>query len=689
MVTAGDSQNLDSNQNNASSTVKRPRPKDQERILNPKAAKRSKLVRPKGDERNGILVEQGQKEDAAVKKPKSVDGDREPDRLGSIKASPLKKPRLQGDEKKDDKLTSVKEQGYQPDSGENDLNIQQLYIESDDPLLEPEDSEPDLTWEDESQQSGLAFTYPSPDVQPQNGEQDSEAESGDASTWEEPQGESQEDRRQAAYPSPYTEPESSEPEYEPADSFWSVQEQEEKDFMDWCKKVLGIHTILEIQIFEYYDYMKALPAEDWEEENESDRIPVDSLPMIQVRGLAASRDIEEGETVIKIPLQALLSVATTVDQDPVLSGVMGPEARQAQGWTTNTGDEASYLEMPFLAVALLHHKRLGAASPLSPYLRILESNPVDSMPFLWSEERLRSEVSEGIRTVARDMQREIQEMYSSIVEVLIKAHPEVFGPDPNSDEWLFSFESFQWAFATINSRHWQLPIRDLGAEKPSEPIAKSRLSEEDQQGTPPASMPTDVWVKEHEDAEDDAFQTETSITHSFLAPVADLLNFGPPCTRGSYDKESRTFEIIATCSFRKGQEVTFWYSDECDHVMVGVYGFMHPIVPPCPTAEEYRRRSEEWRLHAEDLERRLTDAYEDLDMIDSELQQLRDILRKCDCCKYDEEKSRTSRSPRRDSESRSETVRGGVGSSHAHENIERHGVRSRWRDRGASTKSEF
>lgn len=413
------------------------------------------------------------------------------------------------------------------------------------------------------------------------------------------------------------------------------------DFMDWCKQALGITTILEIQTFDYYNYMAVMPEEDWNDDDAEAMPPVDSVPMMAVRGLAASRDIAEGEVVIRIPLHALLSVTTTIDKDPVLGPVMGPDARQRHGWmaggsssdSEDTEPPASLTEIPLLAVALLHHRRLGTASPLVPYLRILQSTPVDSMPYLWSKERLKSDVSEGVRTVARGIKREMRDMYEDVMEVLIAAHPDLFGAPENGSEWMFSYDNFGWAFAMVNSRHWQLPIVDMEDRPPSRQHHQQQDPEDDGQ-VPPASTPTDAWLREH------ATDTEPTIPvsispHSFLAPVADLLNFGPPCTRGSYNADLHVFEMIATCAFRQGQEVTFWYSDECDHWMAAVYGFTHPLVPPCPSAEDYRRRAEDWQARAEDHARQLKQSQAEVDYLEGELVWLQDILDGCDCCKYD------------------------------------------------------
>ncbi|GKY99827.1 hypothetical protein MPSEU_000936500 [Mayamaea pseudoterrestris] len=444
-----------------------------------------------------------------------------------------------------------------------------------------------------------------------------------------------------------------------------------RDFMDWCKQVLGIQTILEIQVFEYPDNMKALPTEDWGDADDDNvdiqAPPVESFPTIPVRGLAATRNIQEGETIIRIPMQALFSVATTIDNDPVLSRVMGPEARRKHGWdsgaaATANDDDASaatdsfVLEIPLLAIALLHHKKLGFGSPLSPYFRILERTPVDSFPFLWSNAKLRAETSEGIRAVARGIKRDVRDMYTTVVQVLIDEHPDIFGNRtsivdeaplddagaeelPIADEWMFSLEHFQWAFAIVNSRHWQLPIPDLTAghllQHPN-PRRDSVAVEggDDPLLPPPADMPTDHWVQ---GAATPNEATNRTLLHSFMAPVADMLNFGPPCTRGRYDEATHTFEIIASCSFLKGQEVTFWYANECDHVMVGVYGFTHPLVPKCPSAEEYHRMSEEWQRQAKELYDEVDQKNQLVAQLDAEVAFYQDVLERCSCCKYDRE----------------------------------------------------
>jgi hypothetical protein len=230
----------------------------------------------------------------------------------------------------------------------------------------------------------------------------------------------------------------------------------------------------------------------------------------------------------------------------------------------------------------------------------------------------------------------------------------------------------------------------FGEERPTfhKQQQQQQVTVEDQ--LPPADMPTETWVQEHEetddetaDDKDDTALLQQPLEHSFLAPVADLLNFGPPCTRGRYNSETQMFEIIASCSFRKGQEVTFWYSDECDHVMVGIYGFTHPMIPPCPSAEEYRSQAEDWRRRAQVVEEELEDAYMDLEYEREELSFVESILSGCgDCCEYERSGRGGAASP---APSGLRRVRGAK-VVRSDSSIERHGIRRMRRD---SRNSEF
>lgn len=199
------------------------------------------------------------------------------------------------------------------------------------------------------------------------------------------------------------------------------------------------------------------------------------LPTKLVRGLAAKYDIQPGDIVISIPLYSLLSVPTTIDHDPVLSRILGPDARKTYGWTGT----AEY-ELQLLVLAVLYHRSLGKDSPMAHYIDILLGTPADSFPFLWSDRELNEKaVGEEVKKMARGIRLHLHEMYDEVMGTLVRAKPEWFAPpsgyvlnqsvEGDGSEWIYSYENFQWAFAMVISRHHYLPIHDFDDDDEDSP----------------------------------------------------------------------------------------------------------------------------------------------------------------------------------------------------------------------------
>jgi len=336
-------------------------------------------------------------------------------------------------------------------------------------------------------------------------------------------------------------------------------------------------------------------------------------------------------------------------------------------------------------------------SHLWHYIDILKGAPTDEFLFLWNEEEwlwgrgARGEIGEGVKELAKGIREDVYDMYDLVMGTLVREHPGVFGPPPRrkrngvdasimeeeeeeeEGEWTYSFDNFQWAFAMVISRHHYLPVRewddDYGDKrhnsdnsnkrKRHKEFKKSDSSSQMQETLstvsemPPANQPTDSWVeeahfqergiedptaKEEEDEVSSTEEDDDSIAsfptkHPFLAPLADLINFGPPCLTGSYNPEEHAFEFVATCSFEVGQEVTFWYSSECSDVIIANYGFLHPLVPPCPAPppEDDVETIQKWKARAKHLEEQLWDAYTDMDLLKDELIVMQSQLISCGC----------------------------------------------------------
>lgn len=482
-----------------------------------------------------------------------------------------------------------------------------------------------------------------------------------------------------------------------------------EEFLQWCFDTWGIDTsLVKIDVFLYNDYILAMEdrvdifCEDcydasgddgntnnndedgldffghglyYYDDLEEDRlVSVTDYPSVPVRGLKAARNLNVGEVVLSIPHQALWTLSNILDKDPVLSKIMGKEMREQHGW------DSPIDEIPLLAIALLYHLTLlrpdsGKRSSLhAPYLQMLFQQDLDDfIPHLWSSHKLRKAATPQVRKVAKGIQRDVVEMYETIVLVLVEEHPDVFGEpweenrsvdddvnltndkngenrrlvDETGAEWMYSLQRFHWAFALINSRHWHLPVpenvsenpppneRDVDdGESPTMTENDDNVSFNDQ---PPASMPTEEWMqhqREQQMKEEERDSDSESLLHgtapvegnSFLAPLADLLNFGPPCTRGMYNHTTDSFEIIATCPFRKGQEITFWYADACEDVFMANYGFTMPfLVPKCPNAKD------EAAATIRHLSQDLGFAYQQLDRMDQQIDELLGVLHDCHC----------------------------------------------------------
>jgi len=91
------------------------------------------------------------------------------------------------------------------------------------------------------------------------------------------------------------------------------------------------------------------------------------------------------------------------------------------------------------------------------------------------------------------------------------------------------------------------------------------------------------------------------------------------------------FELIATCPFHVGQEITFWYSSDCSDVIIANFGFTHPLVPPCEAPEDWEKTSYEWREKANMLEEELWEVYGRVDLMKDALAVLDSRLISCGC----------------------------------------------------------
>jgi len=66
-----------------------------------------------------------------------------------------------------------------------------------------------------------------------------------------------------------------------------------------------------------------------------------------------------------------------------------------------------------------------------------------------------------------------------------------------------------------------------------------------------------------------------------------------------------TLQKVAVCNYSMGQEITFYYSDDCEDIIIANYGFLHPMIPKCPSLEDLRIQN----IQLKDQVETLTDAW--------------------------------------------------------------------------------
>ena len=404
---------------------------------------------------------------------------------------------------------------------------------------------------------------------------------------------------------------------------------EQKEFNDafasWITGTQNIYTIL------YIDFFPILGDEQ-------------SI----VRGLAASRNIQKGEIILSVPFEAIISL-DSIERDDVLSSILGRKNREMYGWDD---------EMQLLIVFLLYHQALGPSSTVYPYLQVLQTSPTDQMPFMWSKEDLHKiypDPANGVRIATELIHEDIQAMYDEIIPPLARLYPDVFATAPyeknapitsinsnntssNTNDWAYSYRNFVWAFAMVNSRHWHLPCKDL------DPITSTSNSIEDTGEAEPNSVgeriitsqeaPTNNIVQPIDSRKIFEISPLSAISnaataHTFLLPFADLLNFGEPCARGEYNAEKRAFEITASCDIEKGQEVTFWYTDDCSDLVLANFGFIHPLVKQCKSLKEWESYSLKLEEKLEKVELKLTETQEYVEYLKVSLKDAERQLKQC------------------------------------------------------------
>merc|ERR1711862_644095 len=126
--------------------------------------------------------------------------------------------------------------------------------------------------------------------------------------------------------------------------------------------------------------------------------------------------------------------------------------------------------------------------------------------------------------------------------------------------------------------------------------------------------------------------------HVLMVPVADLINFGKPCTKAIYNETTHAFEIIATCNIKQGDEITFWYTNDCKDVVYANFGFSHSLIPSCDDHNnnnnsllllEYKERNNRLINRLKLLQNELVSSWENVEQLQLIIQEMQRLLQEC------------------------------------------------------------
>lgn len=154
-----------------------------------------------------------------------------------------------------------------------------------------------------------------------------------------------------------------------------------------------------------------------------------------IRGGCATKDLEPGDTVVKIPRKALWSY------ENLMAGEVGQGFKDL---VHMLGREKMSTFCPLAAYHLLHERDLGEISRWSPYIPFLASSPNDTA-LLWSRKRNIQELgSELIAVVEREK--------SKIAGIWRIVNPVICRKVPSLEK--YSFHEYLWAYTKCKSRAW-------------------------------------------------------------------------------------------------------------------------------------------------------------------------------------------------------------------------------------------
>jgi hypothetical protein len=180
-----------------------------------------------------------------------------------------------------------------------------------------------------------------------------------------------------------------------------------------------------------------------------------------------------------------------------------------------------------IIVLFLLYESNNAESIYKPYLKLFMEAPVEHMTPMWSL----NQIEAGpplLRTETFAKLHRIAAQHGHLFPYLFHRYPEVF---PASKRHHFAYKPYKDMSQLAASRWWYLPVHGHST--------------------------------------------------SLIVPLADMVNFGNAYSTCGFDDGSKSFKMTARQPFKTGEEVLFWYTNDCEDLIQLHYGFTHADVSKC------------------------------------------------------------------------------------------------------------
>ena len=180
-------------------------------------------------------------------------------------------------------------------------------------------------------------------------------------------------------------------------------------------------------------------------------------------GVAAEKDISEGDEVLKVPLSRVFCRETLV---PSLG-------LDSVGFNSSEISDANLIALALV----LERSRISQRSEWHEYLRILPLEPLD-VPFMFDEEELNATQSVYIVKRAKQRRMALFADHQSVIQPIMK----VLAADKDMFDHAFvnNFTSFAWAISlidsralTIHGRKYLVPFADMFNFKPHDLVRQA------------------------------------------------------------------------------------------------------------------------------------------------------------------------------------------------------------------------